>query len=106
MRKPKIIDSPTNILHTGMQSSSRLSQKARAMLKKQLCVIERELGNKSLQPGYRGELLATLLEVMQALDKSTTEAAKLLRGTTPTSTDAPSTDDVLVELTKGQVKRG
>lgn len=104
MNKPRIVESPTALLHSAMNSCARLSQHTRRILQRQLREIERELRSPDLQPGRRLELLDSLLTTMSALDKSATEAAKLLRGAPPIATDTPSQEEIMRELTIGKAK--
>ena len=104
MNKPRAVESATALLHTAMNSSARLSQRARRILERQLREIDRELKTPGLQPGRRLELMDALVTTMSALDKSTTEAVKLLRGAPPILTDAPSQEEIMRELTHGKAK--
>jgi hypothetical protein len=104
VNKPRTEESSTTLLHNAMSSSARLSQKARAILAKQLREIERELKNPGLQPGRRLELVDALLTTMSALDKSANDAVKLLKGAPPIQTDTPSQEEIMRQLIHGKTK--
>lgn len=53
------------------------------------------------------EMLDGLVSIMAALDKSTTESAKLLRGAPPIpSDDSVTSERILAELTNGKTRVG
>ena len=107
MNKRRTVETPIALLHSAMNSSARLSERIRRSLQRELRQIERELRSAGLQPGRRMEMLDGLVSIMAALDKSTTESAKLLRGAPPIpSDDSVTSERILAELTNGKTRVG
>lgn len=107
MSRPRNKQSPVDLLHDAMNSSARLSEHVRRALQREVKKIERELRGSGLQTGYRLQMMDELVRVMQALDKSTTENAKLLRGAPPIpSDDSVTSERILAELTNGKTRVG
>jgi hypothetical protein len=69
---------PTNIVRRSLKESAALAGATRKILKAQVASIKRRLGDPALAPGLQMELTALLLEILQKLDLSTINTAKVL----------------------------
>jgi len=87
-----------------MTETAKLANRARAILGKQLSVIEREVDDPTTKTEHVIPLVAPTVSILQALDKAIESSGKLLTTKSPVVEESPivSAEQVLAEITKGK----